>query len=657
MEQVAQVLQKNNRTLTLAALLVVTTMLAGTALAQENAAGRTDVALATTKDDLLVFWEEKDLTVTTATRTDKSLSETAENMAVITARDIEAMNAHSVDEVLNRVPGLFVDFAQPNFVASGSSLHFQGSASTHVAVLLDGVPFNLLSGNSATTVMIPLTIVERIEIVKGAASSAWGSALGGVVNIITKAAGDTTIPRGTLYGSGGEARSLDYGAELSGKGGPLGYYLHAGKQETRGLPFVGYDRDALFGKLTVAPTSDLRLTVSAGYTNPATHYQHPVLMKAGQNLRVAQDLSATYLNAEGEYRISDELSMSANLHSIRQAGAGVVFLVQSAQLWTGSDFADKTIGGDIRVNYQSGMHNAVLGGEGSNGATTSTTNFGPILQSALSLPASNTVYPEINRYAIYANDTVSLGPVSITPGVRYDHNDIVGSFVSPSLGLAWKLGEHTVARATAARGFTTPVLTAMQGGGPMLIANPSLKPEQVWSYQAGIESGALEYLNLSVTYFRHQMKDEITATQLNPLMQTYINGGDVRRQGYELGAETVPLYNLSLKAAFSYVRINADSEPEGRDNYLTQLRLRYDDRKSLLVDLYGQQIWLEQLDNREPKFNFIWDLTGSKRFSITDTTSAELFASVHNLFSGASFTDNMFPNAQRWVEGGLRFKF
>jgi vitamin B12 transporter len=620
--------------------------------ARKPAHHEAELALATTREELQLFWDEKDLIVESATRTDKPLSQTAENMIVITAEEIEKMNAHSVDEVLSRLPGIIVEFPQPNFV-SNSNIRIQGSQPTHVSVLLDGVPFNLLSGATATTFMIPLQIVERIEVVKGPASSAWGSALGGVVNIITKNSGDTVIPRGTLYGSIGEASSLDYGGELSGKAGAVGYYLYAGRQESNGLTFNRYDRDALFGKVSVNPNQDLSITLNAGYSNPATGFNAPWLGYAG-----FLDTSTFYLNGEGEYRFSDELALKVNLHSIRQELTTKVNLLGPEQFLRGIDVTEKTIGGSIRLNYSAGMHNAVLGMEGSNGDERSTTNFGPLMQAGYGLPASSTVYPDITRFSFYFNDTVTIGSVSVTPGIRYDHNDISGSFVSPSLGLAWKLAEHTVARASVARGFTVPVLNSIQGGGPMQTPNPDLKEEKVLSYQAGIESGVGDYLNLSATFFRHEMKDEITLQTVAPARFISINSGDVLRNGYELSAENVPVYNLSLRAAFSYVHVSADSELEGRDNYLTQLRLRYDDRKSIVVDLYGQQKWLELTDNVNAKYNnFIWDLTATKRFSVTDTSSAEVFFSAHNLFSGSSFSDYRFENPKRWVEGGVRFKF
>ena len=169
-----------------------------------EAAEQVQMAMAApSDDDLLMFWEEKELYVQTATRSDKPITQVAENMTVITAKEIEAMNANSVTRCWPACRDFLWTFI-PTSMSQSAQLHIQGSESRHVTVLLDGMPVNFLSGGHAETSFIPLRIVERIEIIKGAASSAWGSALGGVVNIITRSTGDKAIPNGMLSASYGE---------------------------------------------------------------------------------------------------------------------------------------------------------------------------------------------------------------------------------------------------------------------------------------------------------------------------------------------------------------------------------------------------------------------------------------------------------------------
>lgn len=247
----------------LAASLMGAAMLCSPAGAAAEAE-RIQVATVSPADsDLLLFWEEKELYVQTATRSEKPLTQVAENMTVITAKEIEVMNANSVAEVLARVPGLFVNFGTNDYV-SGAQIVIQGSEPRHVTVLLDGMPVNFISAGNAETSFIPLRIVERIEIIKGAASSAWGSALGGVVNIITRNTGDKALSNGMLSGTYGEANSRDLAAELRGKIGPLGYYLYAGQQASDGLVNNrDYRRSSVFAKLLLTPIASSKSSGSS----------------------------------------------------------------------------------------------------------------------------------------------------------------------------------------------------------------------------------------------------------------------------------------------------------------------------------------------------------------------------------------------------------
>ena len=132
-----------------------------------------------------MYFKPEELVAETPTRSPKPVSKTAENVTVVTASDIQLMNAHTLAEVLNMVTGVQVfGLGDPGIRANA---FIQGSDAQQVTVIIDGVVLNNLSDNSVDVGLIPVQNIEKIEIIKGPASSAWGSALGGVVNIITKA--------------------------------------------------------------------------------------------------------------------------------------------------------------------------------------------------------------------------------------------------------------------------------------------------------------------------------------------------------------------------------------------------------------------------------------------------------------------------------------
>jgi vitamin B12 transporter len=176
---------------------------------------------------LLLFYKPESLVVS-ATRSEKPISQAAENISVITSRDIERIHAHTLLDVLVHVTGVQVDLKGGPGVPGNVAI--QGSESRHVLVLIDDVPINNLSDNFPDVAAIPVQDIERVEIIKGPASSAWGSSLGGVINVITK--GPTDVQGGMNYASVGKENTSSVGAEISGREGRLGHYVHAGTFST-----------------------------------------------------------------------------------------------------------------------------------------------------------------------------------------------------------------------------------------------------------------------------------------------------------------------------------------------------------------------------------------------------------------------------------------
>jgi len=620
---------------------------ANLAFAREDDQPGTEAAdIDLSKQDLLLFWEEKELYVQTATRTAKPISQVAENMVVVSAKDITDMGAHNVAEVLRRVPGLFVDLDTSDF-GTTSKLHIQGSYDRHVTVLLDGVLWNFLGGGNAEVGSIPVQIIDRIEIIKGPASSTWGSALGGVINIITKDVGDHLRPKGMASVSYGERNSRDYGAELYGKGGGVGYYLHAGRQASDGLLNKrDYQRNSFYGKLTASPAHNLDLLFTIGYSNPDFNAGDVPLAKTTSKAMI----NAFWVTGALDYRISPELSFKASAYGFGQKLDTPVRFLRDQSLKKEIIYDEQTLGGNLKLVYAGGVHSAVLGADLSSGDLDQTVTLGT---------ASTLTNPSLDKWAIFSNDTITLGKLAVTPGLRLDHNNVSGYFVSPSFGATYQLGEHVIARTSVARGFTSPPLSASTGGGLRTIPNSSLTAEYGWSYQVGLESAVMDRLNLKGNIFRHDTTNELEFDNASAI---YKNTGSVVRQGYELEAESAPFYNVSLKAAHAFVHIDAGSQPEPTANYSYQVGIKYDDRQSLLAQLAGTYIWWDLPAGPTPSLNaqyktFIWDLSLSKKLSTSETTSVDAFLNVHNLLNGSHYTVAVYPNPRRWVEGGLRFNF
>lgn len=104
---------------------------------------------------------------------------------LLRAGEIDRWQSTSVNDVLRRLPG--VDIAQSGGMGQNSSIFIRGTNASHVLVLIDGVRLNLAGvSGSADLSQFPVSLVQRIEYIRGPRSAVYGSdAIGGVVNIIT----------------------------------------------------------------------------------------------------------------------------------------------------------------------------------------------------------------------------------------------------------------------------------------------------------------------------------------------------------------------------------------------------------------------------------------------------------------------------------------
>ena len=134
-------------------------------------------AFATTADDATI--------VVTATRSPTRVNEVIADITVIDRAAIEQAGPSTLPDLLSRQPGLHV--VDTGGHGKPASLFMRGTASTHILLLIDGVPLGSVTTGQATLHNLPLSQIERIEILRGPASSLYGSdAIGGVIQIFTK---------------------------------------------------------------------------------------------------------------------------------------------------------------------------------------------------------------------------------------------------------------------------------------------------------------------------------------------------------------------------------------------------------------------------------------------------------------------------------------
>jgi vitamin B12 transporter len=208
---------------------------------------------------------EMEEVVVTATRAEARKSEIAANVTVVSKDDIEKLPASNAAEVLQYVPGVYVEF-NGGLGSDASGIRIQGSEIRHVTIFQDGVPLNLLANPQTDLSYLPVDVIDRIEIYKGAASSAWGSSLGGVVNIITKEPVREKPFSVDARASYGEFKTLKSRGTVSGTKDRFGYLVSATHDESDGfIDHTEYEQNSVYAKVNVDVGEAGRFNVACFY--------------------------------------------------------------------------------------------------------------------------------------------------------------------------------------------------------------------------------------------------------------------------------------------------------------------------------------------------------------------------------------------------------
>ena len=253
--------------------------------------------------------------VVTAARREQKLKDAVPEISLISRRDIEASGAADVGGVLVQSTGVQLEGGVP----AGAGVYLQGLGSQRVLILMDGQPMaGRLNGNFDLS-RLPSSAIERIEVVRGPQSTLYGSeAMGGVVNVITRAPSDGLALSLTALGGTQGRREVD--ASVSGTRGRLGVMLDAGARGESLAPGLPGDDGTFAHRWQAAPKvrwslGRSALEVSGLVVGETQRYRTGQLYHFSDNTQTAGHLGWTW--QRGAVRVAPTLAFSRFDHRSR----------------------------------------------------------------------------------------------------------------------------------------------------------------------------------------------------------------------------------------------------------------------------------------------------------------------------------------------------
>ncbi len=540
--------------------------------------------------------------VVTATRVETPERKVGSSVTIVRVDELVRTGRTFVLDALEAVLGLSsVRNGGPGATASVS---IRGANSEHTLFLLDGVELNdpINPSRSYDVSHLPLSQVERIEILRGPQGLLYGSdAIGGVVNIITRAGRGR--PRFTLASSADSLGSLAADVSLAGSGAKTDYSLALFHERTAGLSAAssayagnvekdGYRNLSLAARFGFAPTPATSLTFTVrssmarteidnfggpGGDDPNNLQDYASLLVRGQYRglsrggRWERTVSLSWLGARRDNENpADPAHPDEWDEGLYRSGIGKLD-------WQNNFFLhpSNTLTAGLELERETGRSEYVSGSA-----------FGPYETSFPSTHASTVGVYLLDHWE--AKDRFF-----VTAGVRADRHSRAGTALTFRVAPAYLIAATgTRLKATLGTGFKSPSLYQLFAPATIYgpVGNPSLQAERAVSWDAGLEQSlAAGRVTVGLTRFESSFRDLVDFD----FAAGYVNIRRARTRGLEVSAEARPEDGLRLSV--SYTRLAArdrDADAEllrrPRDKFSAEAGLRLFGR----FDLAAHALWV-----------------------------------------------------------------
>jgi vitamin B12 transporter len=494
--------------------------------------------------------------VVTATRTLAPEQETASSVTLLSGDTIETMQPASFADALRFLPGAVVNVAGQR--GGLGSLFVEGGDSRYNKVLVDGVPVNDPGGtfNAAT---VPLAEADRVEFLRGAQSTLYGSdAMTSVVQVFSRN-GTTAVPElrwGADSGNFGTAHGF---VSVAGARSRFDYDAFADQFNTNGQgPNADYTNALQGGNLGVELNQRVLFRLRARHSNSRTGVPGEWDFN-GQRL-LAPDIDQ--LARDNNFLSSAELAISGPAHWQHRLN-GYEYNTRRLNEDTISDRSCDAPPFDCPFVATAHINRAGFMYQGDYTPRTwaqTTVGYEFEDEHGQIFPAQVTSALRLN-HAVYLQQRIIWKRLTALGGVRYVHNETFGNKGVPRLALTLlalkgrSIFSGTRLRFSFAKGIKEPRFEEEYAGPPFSIPNYGLQPEQNRAFETGIEQGFLGgKFTLSGNYFNNLFHDQINyviVDQVNFIGQ-YQNVDRSMAHGAEVRLAGRLSSRISLTGSYTY---------------------------------------------------------------------------------------------------------
>lgn len=552
------------------------------------------------------------------------------SIVLITAEDIKHTPADNIAELLQQIAG--IDVRTRGVDGMQSDLYIRGGSFDQTLVLIDGVKMDdIQTGHHTMNAILPLEVVQRIEIIKGPAARIYGqNAFTGAVNIVTKTVSDEQLNFGVNYGSYSNMKAVGSYGQSFDNGGVLTSFTYQAsdgyRYNTDFENYSGFVKSEVDGYQFLGSFTERKFGANGFYASPDYKDQY--------------EETQTSVLAVSKVFESEKITITPRISWKRNQDM-YLFLRQDPDFFRNFHISNN-YGAEANMELRSDLGKTGIGVDISSDLLASS-NLGNRNRTTI------TAFLE-HRFEF------AQGKFDFTPGIAMSYFSDFNTEAFPGIDLGYRISEAVKLYGNVGYTYRVPTFTDLYYKGPTTEGNPDLEPESALAEELGIQLN-LKAFNFEFALFQRNSENLIDWTRENEddKWQTQ-NFSKVHTKGFDLNANynfTVGVQPQRINLGYSFIDDNI------KDVDVAYARYSLNSIKHHLTSNIITRF--SNIFSQEIAFRFVERTDGSTynlmdaKF-LADLNKWEISATFNNIFNEVYTETNLVPMPLGNYMLGVRYR-
>lgn len=579
--------------------------------------------------------EQLEEVVITSSRIDLPFSENSRTITVISAEDIKLSTATNISDLLQQFAG--IDIRRRGSNGMQSDLYIRGGSFDQTLLLIDGIKVeDAQTGHHTMNMVLPIEVIERIEIIKGPAARVFGqNAFTGAINIVTKNNAEKVNTAGYQLGSYGQQNvSGTLGKDFKNSS----VIAHASINTSDGYRYnTDYNNQNYFLKGTINKSktpidilgyfTERKFGANGFYASPAAKNQY-------------EETQSSLVGVSSVFK-TDKWIFKPRLYWKRNQDM-YVFVRNNPSIYRNLHQTNK-VGAEVNASYKSELGVTGLGVDVAK-VYLSSNNLGQRDREMV------TVFLE-HRFK-FLNDKFD-----VTPGIAVNYFSDFDFHAFPGMDLGYEINDKLKIYGNVGYTYRIPTYTDLFYSDPTTLGNENLEPEEAISEEFGLKYSNNNF-NANFAIFNRDSNNLIDYVKENEDdLWEATNIRDLNTVGFEIDADynfKMLDYNQNIKFGYTFI------EDEIKDLDVDFSRYSINSLKHHFTTTFNSQFLNNLSQNIVYKYA---ERTSGESYAVVDASVTlsvnrfEVSAIANNIFNKEYTETNLVPMPKGNMLFGLKYNF